>query len=115
MTSPPTQSSTSSRKPSILPVAPVLLRAVADCEPSAQVLFPGTWGGAWPMSTGLRRVHEDSLAGRQGVAAPFTVLLSRLSGPRLCYLLADLRGQEAKATISRHLAAKGPQVSTLNT
>lgn len=112
MTSPPTQSSTSSRKPSILPVAPVLLQAPwLTANPLLQVLFPGTWGGAWPMSTRLRRVHKDSLAGNGGGSTFHRVTQPHTQWPQAMLPLADLRGQEAKATISRHLAAKGPQVS----
>lgn len=86
-TSPPTQSSTSSRKPSCS--ACTAPGPVAGCEPSAPSPLPPDpgWGLAHVYKTteGLRKTPWQGTE----VAAHFTVLLSRtLSGPRLCYLIA---------------------------
>lgn len=100
------------------PVAPALLQAPwLAANPPLQVLFPRTLGGAWPMSTRLQRVC-GRLPGRERrwlhispsySAAPSVAPGYATSQPQA--MLADLWGQEAKAAISRHLAAKGPQVS----
>lgn len=111
-TSPPTQSRASSRKPSILPAARALPQPPQlTTKLLLQVLFPGTLGGAWPLSTRLQRVREDSRAGAQGGCTFHPVTLAQPQRPQAMLPLADLWGQEAKATISRHLAANGSQVS----
>lgn len=53
----------------------------------------------------------NSLAGNGGGSTFHRVTQPHPQWPQAMLPLADLRGQEAKATISRHLAAKGPQVS----
>lgn len=106
------QSRASSRKPSILPTARALPRPPRlTTKLLLQVLFPGTLGGAWPLLTRLRRVREDSRAGAQGGRTFHPVTLPQPQRPQAMLPLADLWGQEAKATIFRHLAADGSQAS----
>ena len=109
-TSPPTQSSTSSRKPSCSTcTAP---GPVADCEPSAPSPLPPDPGGRpGPCLQDYRGFAEESLAGNGGGCTFHRLTHPHPRWPQAMLPLADLWGQEAKATISRHLAAKGLQVS----